>query len=132
MYSGLLDCEIRDDVESAGMPDFFIDLNLNQIVRELQNNVDDYDIRKMYYKLPENYETVCYRQEIYREIRGKHLEKALDRFSEKMRETRKYKELHEKAADIPEKMAGCLTLESDEAMQLYALLHKMINTFQSQ
>ena len=41
-------------------------------------------------------------------------------------------ELHEKAADIPEKMAGCLTLESDEAMQLYALLHKMMNTFQSQ
>ena len=97
MYSGLLDCEIRDDVESAGMPDFFIDLNLNQIVRELQNNVDDYDIRKMYYKLPENYETVCYRQEIYREIWGKHLEKPLDVFSGKMRETRRYKELHDKA-----------------------------------
>ena len=97
MYSGLLECESTDQQENPGMPEFFIDLNLNQIVRELQNNVDDYDIRKMYYRLPKNWETVCYRQEIYWEIRGKQLEKALDRFSQKMRETRKYKALHEKA-----------------------------------
>lgn len=97
MYSGLLECELTEDVESQGMPDFFVDLNLNQIVKELQNNVDDYEIRKMYYRLPKNYETVCYRQEIYREIRGKSLEKSLDVFSQKMRETRKYKELHGKA-----------------------------------
>ena len=97
MYSGLLECQVAENQESPGMPEFFIDLNLNQIVRELQSNVDEYDIRKMYYRLPKNCETVHYRQEIYREIRGKHLEKALDRFAQKMRETRKYKALHEKA-----------------------------------
>lgn len=97
MYSGLLECEIAEHQEEPGMPEFFIDLNLNQIVRELQNNVDDYEIRKLYYRMPKSWETVCYRQEIYREIRGKQLEKALDRFSQKMRETRKYKGLHEKA-----------------------------------
>ena len=97
MYSGLLECELTEKQESSGMPEFFIDLNLNQIVRELQNNVDDYNIREMYYRMPKNYETVCYRQEIYREIRGKQLEKALDTFSQKMRETRKYKALHDKA-----------------------------------
>ena len=97
MYSGLLECEFTENQESPGMPEFFIDLNLNQIVRELQGNVDDYDIRKMYYRLPKNWETVQYRQEIYREIKGKRLEKAMDLFSQKMRETRKYKELHEKA-----------------------------------
>lgn len=97
MYSGLLERELMEDVENPGMPEFFIDLNLNQVVRELQNNVDEYEIRKLYYRLPKDYETVCYRQDIYREIRGKHLEKPLDVFSLKMRETRKYKELHEKA-----------------------------------
>lgn len=97
MYSGLLECELTEQQESPGMPEFFIDLNLNQIVRELQSNVDDYDIRKMYYQMPKNCETVYYRQEIYREIRGKHLEKSFDLFSRKMRETRKYKELHVKA-----------------------------------
>lgn len=37
--------------------------------------------------------------------------------------------LHDRAAEIPEKMAGCVTLESDEAKQLYTLLHKLMKTF---
>ena len=36
MYSGLLDCEFKEQKENVGMPEFFLDLNLNQIVRELQ------------------------------------------------------------------------------------------------
>lgn len=31
--------------------------------------------------------------------------------------------------DIPSRMAGCVTLESGEAMQLYTLLHKLMKTF---
>lgn len=38
-------------------------------------------------------------------------------------------ELHDKAAEIPVKMSGCVTIESDEAMQLYTLLHKLMKTF---
>ena len=37
--------------------------------------------------------------------------------------------LQEKAAEIPSKMAECVTLDNDEAMQLYTLLHKMMKTF---
>ena len=43
--------------------------------------------------------------------------------------TERGEELQEKAAEIPAKMAGCLTLESNEAMQLYTLLHKLMETF---
>ena len=43
--------------------------------------------------------------------------------------TDKGEKLHDEASDIPSKMAGCLTLESDDAMQLYSLLHKLIKTF---
>ncbi|MBE6232358.1 MAG: MarR family transcriptional regulator [Bacteroidales bacterium] len=43
--------------------------------------------------------------------------------------TRKGEELQDKAADVPAKMAGCLTLESDETMQLYTLLHRLMKTF---
>lgn len=43
--------------------------------------------------------------------------------------TDKGEELHDKAAEIPSKMAGCITMNNDEAMQLYTLLHKMIMTF---
>ena len=38
-------------------------------------------------------------------------------------------QLHEQAAEVPSKMAGCVTLDSDEAMQLYSLLHKLMKTF---
>ena len=37
--------------------------------------------------------------------------------------------LQEKAAEIPSKMAECVTLDNDEAMQLYILLHKLMKTF---
>ena len=43
--------------------------------------------------------------------------------------TERGEELHDMAADIPERMAGCVTLESGEAMQLYTLLHKLMKTF---
>ena len=43
--------------------------------------------------------------------------------------TTKGEKLHDEAWEIPTKMAGCVTLDSDEAMQLYNLLHKLIQTF---
>ena len=43
--------------------------------------------------------------------------------------TERGEQLQEKAAEVPSKMAGCVTLESDDAMQLYALLHKLMRTF---
>lgn len=43
--------------------------------------------------------------------------------------TERGEDLHDRATEIPIKMAGCVTLESDEAMQLYALLHKLMRTF---
>lgn len=43
--------------------------------------------------------------------------------------TEKGENLQEKAADVPVRMAGCLTLKNDDAMQLYALLHKLMKTF---
>ena len=43
--------------------------------------------------------------------------------------TAKGEELHDKASEVPARMTGCVTLESDEAMQLYTLLHKLMNSF---
>ncbi len=37
--------------------------------------------------------------------------------------------LHDMASEIPAKMAGCVTLENDEALQLYSLLHKLMKSF---
>ena len=43
--------------------------------------------------------------------------------------TTRGEELHDKAAEIPSKMARCVTLENDEALQLYSLLNKMMKSF---
>ena len=37
--------------------------------------------------------------------------------------------LQAKAAEVPLKMAGCVTLESEDTVQLYTLLHKLMKTF---
>lgn len=37
--------------------------------------------------------------------------------------------LQERVAEVPVKMAQCVKLESDEALQLYVLLNKMMKTF---
>lgn len=37
--------------------------------------------------------------------------------------------LHDKAEAIPSKMAGCVALEGDEALQIYTLLHKLMKSF---
>lgn len=37
--------------------------------------------------------------------------------------------LNDMASEIPAKMAGCVTLENDEALQLYSLLHKLMKSF---
>ena len=43
--------------------------------------------------------------------------------------TARGEELHDKAAEIPTKMAGCVTLENEDALQLYSLLQKMMKSF---
>ena len=43
--------------------------------------------------------------------------------------TEKGEKLQDEASYIPAKMAGCVTLGNDDALQLYALLRKLMNTF---
>lgn len=99
MYSGVLERVYTEKQNETEMPEFFLDLNLNQILKELQEKGKGYDIRGLYYRFPRDYETVCYRQAIYREIRGKKLEDSFLEFSRSMRETRRYLELSDEALE---------------------------------
>ena len=46
--------------------------------------------------------------------------------------TEKGEKLHDDASQVPVRMSGCVTLETEDAMQLYNLLHKLMKTFKSQ
>ena len=99
MYSGVLERVYTERQNETEMPEFFLDLNLNQILKELQEKAKGYDVRALYYRFPKDYEAVCYRQAIYREIRGKKLEDSFLEFSKRMRETRRYLELSDEAVE---------------------------------
>lgn len=45
--------------------------------------------------------------------------------------TAKGESLQEQACSIPEKVSGCVKLDTDEALQLYQLLYKVLNTIQN-
>lgn len=40
--------------------------------------------------------------------------------------------LREKALDIPSRISRCITLEQEDALQLYRILHKMLDFFERQ
>ena len=44
--------------------------------------------------------------------------------------TDKGRELEEKASEVPSKVAGCFSLEPDEAAELYRLLYKLLDSQQ--
>ena len=44
--------------------------------------------------------------------------------------TAKGEELRDKAVKVPQKMAGCVKLEPQEAGELYRILHKMLDGFE--
>ncbi len=57
----------------------------------------------------------------------KRIRSAVDERSVSVFLTERGDALKERAVDVPQKVAGCVKLESDEALQLYTLLYKILN-----
>ncbi|MCL5882076.1 MAG: DNA mismatch repair protein MutS [Candidatus Thermoplasmatota archaeon] len=49
-------------------PEFFVDLNIDQIISGITAAYGDYDLRPVFDTLPESIDTVRYRQEIFRDL----------------------------------------------------------------
>ena len=50
------------------LPEFFSDLNLDQLIDEIGNGFEPYDLREYYYRMPNKKEDILYRQEVLREL----------------------------------------------------------------
>ncbi len=78
------DGEERGDGEKEARPDFFLDLNLDQVMARVWDERSNYDLKRYYYGLPTKVETVEYRQAVYRDLGNDALYNGVLAFSNEM------------------------------------------------
>lgn len=73
-----------EEIRNKKQPEFFVDLNLDQVVNRIQKCSPDYSVKEFFYAFP-SAEDVKYRQDIYRDIKNQSLYEGLLQFSADMR-----------------------------------------------
>jgi len=75
-------------VDCAGEPDFFIDLNLDQVVAAIVAKRDEEVLRPIFYSPYRNEEIVCYRQAVFSDLERPDVFQLFPAFTEAMRSVR--------------------------------------------
>lgn len=70
--------------ETTEIPEFFTDLNIDQIVDSITYCKDEYNLKPFFYMPLKNINEVMYRQEVFKDLENVNLFKKIKSFSEKM------------------------------------------------
>lgn len=108
------------------MPDYYADLNLDQIVAKMQERNKEYDLKPLFYGYPKNKGEVLYRQEIFRDIEERTGTGCLYAFSGAMRRTRKCLEKWEKTEHEQQKSVCYLAAVKEYFNGIYGLLENLV------
>ena len=87
-FVSLLWREVQSGAEPEGkapMPDFFLDLNIDQLFKLIKDQAPGYDLSQMYYRFPQDEEETRYRREVYRDVKTPQIYECLEAFSKQMR-----------------------------------------------
>jgi hypothetical protein len=76
--------------ETAPAPEFFVDLNLDQIIDALTASKDEYNLQPFFYTSLHDIHTIYYRQAIFRDLENILLFKHITSFARKMRSAREH------------------------------------------
>jgi DNA mismatch repair ATPase MutS len=71
-------------------PDFFVDLNLDQIIDSVTAGKQEYNLKPFFYTPLNDIDAIQYRHEIFRDLENKTLFENISSFAQKMRAMREY------------------------------------------
>lgn len=86
----------RIDGETPDAPDYFIDLNLDQVVDAITAHRQDYNLKPFFYTPLKEHDSIKYRQEVSKDLENGTLLESIKSFSQKMIVMRRYLNLIEK------------------------------------
>jgi DNA mismatch repair ATPase MutS len=82
--------------ESLAIPDFFTDINLDQIVDAITDRKQDYNLLPFFYAPLRRIEEIKFRQDIFKDMENESVLKAIKAFAEKIALVRRYLNMIEK------------------------------------
>ena len=89
-FHSILFQESEDLAAPKTAPEFFHDLNLDQIVAAITSDSADYDLAPLFHHHLNNLDAIAYRQEIMQDLENENLLQAVQAFSGKMRAMREH------------------------------------------
>ncbi len=106
--------ELWADLEAREAPDFFKDLNLDQVVASITANRDEYNLRPIFHMLLNRLETVNYRYDAFKDLENDALLGCVRSFTQRMRSMRAHLAQAEKLYYNRQKQSWFL-----DAMEIY-------------
>ncbi len=88
--------DLDDSKVTEEIPEFFADLNLDQVVEEITKGRQEYDLNAFYYSPLDTVDAINYRQEVAQDLEQRDLMDAVLSFAQKMVLVRRYMNMIEK------------------------------------
>ncbi len=88
-FESILFVDPTDAREPSDAPDFFVDLNLDQIVESVTSGSQEYNLKPFFHAPLSNLDEIEYRHEILHDLEREPISRAVRDFAEQARDVRK-------------------------------------------